>query len=213
MTADGGLGAEDEMTGSARPRLVLGAVLTAAVLIVAACSGDEPAGPPLLTTPCFETTPGLSLPDDYFAADVSRSDDACLFVLQAEGLADTTAIAGELYFSSSGRTFEEFVEQMEENLAVGKEADILALQLLNTGQTGRLLEIVERREFDSPNRAVVFTHDSDRRRGIPGLSAVVDAPPDSQGQTRAIIIWGFWTKDNDKLIVDLINSIEFKPFQ
>lgn len=162
----------------------------------------------VLTTPCFTTGPGLTLPVGYVAADVS-APRTCEFVLQAEGLADTTVIAGELYASSSGRTFEQFVELVETGLHQGQEPDILALQLLNTGPSGRDLPVLDRRQLSAPNRATIITHESDRRSGLVAFSAVVDVP-NSAGTppTHAIILWGLQTEDNDQLIVDLIESMQ-----
>jgi len=173
--------------------------------------GGGPGSGSVLSTPCFDTGPELSLPDSYIAADVSPNLDNCLFILQAENLADTTVIAGELWFSSGGNSFDRFVELVEEGLTVGQEPDITALQLLNTGASGRDLPIIDRNELASPNRAVIFTHESDRRDGLTALSAAVDAPAGEDGATRVIYLWGLSNPINDQLIIDLINSIQFNP--
>lgn len=162
----------------------------------------------VLTTPCFTTGPGFTLPVGYVAADVSAAR-TCEFVLQAEGQADTTVIAGELYASSSGRTFEQFVALVETGLHQGQEPDILALQLLNTGPSGRDLPVLDRRQLSAPNRAVIITHESDRRSGLVAFSAVVDVPnPAGTPPTHAIVLWGLRTEENDQLIVDLIDSMQ-----
>lgn len=173
---------------------------------------------PVLVTPCFTTRAELVLPaEDWIAADVSSGGGDCLFVLQKENLADTTVIAGELFLSSAGRTFEEFVDQLEEQLAVGQEPDILALQLLNSGASGRNLQILERIEIAGPNRAVILIHESDRRGGYNALSAIVDVPTETDGTiTHAIKLWGLLLptavgppdrSPNYELVTDLINSM------
>lgn len=200
----------------------LAAIVIAIGLAVGACSGGEAADfESALETPCFTTGPELVLPEDWIAADVSTGPDECLFVLQAEGRADTTVIAGELYLSSAGRSFDEFVSQVEEGLTVGQEPDLLALQILNTGATGRTLPVVERIEFEEPNRAVVLIHESDRRDGFMALSAVVDVPTESNpAVTHAILLWGlllppviddYQQSVNYPLITDLINSMRIPP--
>lgn len=178
---------------------------------------------PVLLTPCFVTGPELVLPQDWdwIAADVSSGNGDCLFVLQQKDRADTTVIAGELFLSSAGRSFDEFVSQLEEGLAVGQEPDILALQLLNSGATGRNLSILERIELDEPNRAVILVHESDRRGGYVALSAVVDVPTESdQTVTHAIKLWGLLLppdlgeprqSPNYQLAIDLINSMRIDP--
>ena len=212
--------------------LVLALVATTAM--VTACQAGSPATAvpepaaiavePVLTTRCFTTGPELALPTEreWIAADVSsEGGDDCLFILQAENLADTTVIAGELYTSSAGRTFDEFVAQVEEGLAVGQEPDILALQLLNTGASGRDLPVLERIEPDGPNRAVILVHESDRRDGFVALSAVIDVPTESVTEsTHAIVVWGLLLppsigrpdqSPNYQLAIDLINSMEIEP--
>lgn len=176
---------------------------------------------PTLVTPCFTAGPELALPDRWIAADVSTGNGSCLFVLQEEDLADTTVIAGELFLSSAGRSFEEFVAQVEDGLTIGQEPDILALQLLNSGASGRNLPILERIELDGPNRAVILIHESDRRDGFTALSAVVDVPTESDPSLgHAIQIWGLLLpisvgepadSINYPLIVDLINSMRIEP--
>ena len=136
-------------------------------------------------------------------------------------MADTTVIAGELFASSGGRTFDEFAEQMEEELAVGQEPDILALQRLNSGASGRDLPILERIELDEPNRALILIHESDRRDGYAALSAVVEVSATTEGgPTFAIKIWGLLLpltvgdpegSPNYRLAIDLINAMQIEP--
>ncbi len=187
---------------------------------VATTPATAPATDPLLATPCFVVSPEFTLPPDWIAADVSTSAEECLFVLQRENMADTTVIAGELFTSSSGRTFDEFVEQMEEELTLGQEPDILALQNLNTGASGRPLPILERISLDQPNRAEILVHESDRRDGYIALSAVVDVPAKAEGgATFAIKIWGLLLPLSDgapddspnyQLALDLINAMQIE---
>ena len=164
-----------------------------------------------LDTPCFSVAESVQLPTGYLAADVSV-DDTCMFITQLEGAADTTVIAGELWSSSSGRSFDEFVEFIESGLAVGQEPDILSLQLLNSGPTGRDLPILERTEIPGPNRAVVIRHESDRRDGFEAFSAVVDFDTDRESDTRAFLLWGLVNDENATLIFDLIDGMQMKDF-
>lgn len=172
---------------------------------------------PVLSTECFVSGPGLVLPDNWIASDVPGAG-ACTFVLQQESRADTTAIAGELFASSSGRSFEAFVEDVEARLAVGQEPDLPVLQLLNSGASGRDLPIIERIELEGPNRATILVHESDRRGGWSAFSAVVDTPlPAGSTATYAFVLWGMllplddWEPSqaiNYPLIQDLINSMQ-----
>lgn len=181
----------------------------------------DPSTEPVLVTPCFTTGPELVLPDNWIAADVSAGDDTCLFVLQAENLADTTAIAGELFVDRSGRPFEDAEGQLELELAAGQEPDILALQLLNTGASGRDLPILERIELEAPNRAVILVHESDRRDGFFALSAVIEVPSESDPSVTWVMrLWGLLLpmshgtpeqSINYQLTIDLINSMQFVP--
>ncbi|MGF1595515.1 MAG: hypothetical protein ACFCVK_01055 [Acidimicrobiales bacterium] len=213
-------------------------VALGALPALAACSGDDPGpagtgaagtdapaadpvGEAVLVTPCFSTGPELVLPDEWLATDVSPDDDQCLFVIQQDQLADTTVIAGELFVSSGGRSFDDFVVQVEDELAVGQEPDILALQLLNSGASGRDLPILERIDVEEPNRAVVFVHESDRRDGFVALSAVIDVPTEfGPAVTHAIVVWAVLApaavgEPSDAvgygLSLDLIDSMRIVP--
>lgn len=177
---------------------------------------DEPAdqsSAPVLTTPCFFTGPELVLPDSYIAADVTGASDGtnCLFILQAEGLADTTVIAGERFISSSGLGFEGAVQLLEDGLSIGREPDILALQRMNTRPTGRELTVIGRIDLTAPNQATIFKHVSDRRNNFIALSGVVAAPANDDGSTSAVLLWGLSNEINDQLIIDLVTSMVFTP--
>ncbi len=161
----------------------------------------------VLETPCFTTAGSdLVLPEGYIAADVSRQAQ-CMFVTQLEGAADRTVIAGELWRSSVGDSYEEFVAFVEQGLSQGREPDIQALQILNSPGSGRDLPIIDRVEIDGPNRATIFLHESDRL-GQRALSAVVDFDTAGDENTRAFLLWGRADDSiNPQLIVDLINSM------
>jgi len=162
----------------------------------------------VLQTSCFETSEDFVLPNETFIASDLSGTSSCSFVTQVENQADTTAIAGELFFSSGGKTFEEQVALVEKNLSLGQEPDILVLGLLNTGASGRDLPIIEVQNLDGPNKATIIKHESDRRDGFVGLSAVVEVETKAGEPTQAIIMWGISNQVNDKLIVDLINSMQ-----
>ena len=132
-------------------------IALAAGLLIAACSsnsastaaiegevvGDQSALPsatessttavevlkPVLETPCLELNASLVLPPTYIAADVCPTRDTCLFILQAEGLADTSVIAAELFVSSGGRSFDEFAAMIPEGLSRGQEPDLTLIHI------------------------------------------------------------------------------------
>ena len=162
-----------------------------------------------LVTPCFALATEFELPDTHIAADVSPDEQTCWFITQRPELADSTVIAGELWVSSGGQSFEEFQSFIEEGLAVGQEPDLLPLQVLNTGASGRNLPVTEKLEIDSPNRAVIWFHESDRRDGFTAMSAAVDFPPEEADRTRVIFMWGLVTDTNRELLPDLISAMEF----
>jgi hypothetical protein len=192
-------------------------VLAAILLAGTSCAIEAETSPPVLETPCLEVGSDVELPENWLAADVS-SGELCLFVFQHEGLADTTAIAGELFISSSGAPFEKHVADLEEGLRIGQEPDLLSLQRLNSGASGRDLPILERLDFDEPNRAVAFVHESDRRDGFIAISAVVEAPTRSDGVTQVLKMWGlllppsrgdYQNSPNYPLFADIIENLEF----
>lgn len=138
-----------------------------------------------LDTSCFDTTPFV-LPDGWEFLDAS-SAETCDFAWQGPW-ADSEAIAGELWKSSSGRSFDEFVDQVRSDIESGTELDIKILGLLNSGPSGEPLEILSEREIAAPQRTVLFTHTSARRDGAV-QSAVIEAPPAADGTTAVILIW------------------------
>lgn len=189
--------------------------IVAFCLVLAACGSQSSSTAALaidtvvLDTPCLSVE-GLVLPDNYIAADVSPAENQCWFVTQLDGAADVTVIAGELWKSSGGNSFDDFVGFMEMGLSQGQEPDLLPLRLLNTGASGRELPILNRQEIDGPNRATIFTHESDRRDGFQAMSAVVDFDTDRDADTTVIFMWGLVTDTNLELFPELINSMELK---
>ena len=131
-----------------------------------------------------------------------------MFITQREGFADISVIAGELWSSGSGNSFDEFVSFVEDGLAEGREPDILALQVMNSGPSGRALPIIDRLDIEGPNRATLFVHESDRRDGFMAISGVIDFNASRAENTEAFLVWALVDEQNASIIVDLIDSMQ-----